>query len=84
MARKEFMMELVCKFCGMDKAGVPVIRRGDHVPVPIATAPDPKGKLKCQCCHQVENRRDTPWMCQACDVPLCVVVDRNCFLEWHK
>lgn len=87
MAHKEFMVELVCQLCGMDKAGVPLSRRANHVPVPIDTATDPdqkntKGRLKCQLCHQVDNRRrDTPWECQACDLfcsGLC------CLLSFYK
>ncbi|KAL7374141.1 hypothetical protein ABVT39_022782 [Epinephelus coioides] len=84
------MVELVSQLCGMDKEGVPQSRRADHVPVPIVTATDAsqkakKGRQRCKHCLQVDNRRsDTPWKCQACDVPLCVVVDRNCFSEWHK
>uniref|UniRef100_A0A671V4K0 PiggyBac transposable element-derived protein domain-containing protein n=1 Tax=Sparus aurata TaxID=8175 RepID=A0A671V4K0_SPAAU len=90
MTHKDFMVELVCQLCGMDKTGIPQSRTADHVPVPIDTAPGPgqkatKGRLRCQRCHQVENkRRDTPLRCQACDVPLCLVLDRNCFQEWHK
>ncbi|KAL3996894.1 squamous cell carcinoma antigen recognized by T-cells 3 [Sarotherodon galilaeus] len=68
MAQKDFMVELVCQLCGMDKTGK-------------AT----KGRLKCKCCLQENNRTsDTPWKCQACGVPPGLVVDRNCFLEWHK
>ncbi|XP_049900252.1 piggyBac transposable element-derived protein 4-like [Epinephelus moara] len=90
MTHKDFMVELVSQLCGMDKEGVPQSRRADHVPVPIVTATDAsqkatKGRQRCKHCLQVDNRRsDTPWKCQACDVPLCVVVDRNCFSEWHK
>ncbi|KAL7378916.1 hypothetical protein ABVT39_020736 [Epinephelus coioides] len=90
MTHKDFIVELVSQHCGMDKEGVPQSRRADHVPVPIVKAADAsqkatKGRLKCKHCLQVDNRRsDTPWKCQACDVPLCVVVDRNCFSEWHK
>ena len=90
MAHKDFMVELVSQLCGIDKKGVPQSRRADHVPVPIITDTDPgqkasKGRLRCQRCLQVENRRrDTPWKCQACDVPLCLVLDRNCFVDWHN
>lgn len=90
MTHKEFMVELVSQLCGMDMRGVPLTRRADHIPVPTATVPDAaqkatKGRLKCRHCLQVDKiRRDTPWECEACDVPLCVVVDRNCFLKWHK
>lgn len=90
MMHKDFMVELVCQLCGVDVAGIPRNRKANHVPVPITTVTDAsqkasKGRLKCQRCFHAENkRRDTPWKCQACDVALCVVVDRNCFLMWHK
>ena len=90
MAHKDFVMELVCQLRGMDKAGVPLSRRASHASLPIDTVTDAgkkatKDGLKCQRCLQVDNRRrDTPWKYQACDVPLCVGVERNCFLEWHK
>uniref|UniRef100_A0A3Q0S922 PiggyBac transposable element-derived protein domain-containing protein n=1 Tax=Amphilophus citrinellus TaxID=61819 RepID=A0A3Q0S922_AMPCI len=89
MAHKDFMMELVCQLCGVDKANVSQSRSADHMPVPIVTVTDTrkkasKGRLKCQRCLQVYDRRsDTPWKCQACNVALCLVVDRNCFLDWH-
>lgn len=85
-AHKDFMEELAGQLCGMDKASVPQSRRVHHIPVPIVTGTDDrqkatKGRLKCQRCLQEEKRRrDTPWRCQACNVPLCLVVDRN----WHK
>lgn len=90
MAHKDFMVELVCELCGMDKTGVRHSRRAEHIPVPILTdtyavQKATKGRLKCKRCLQEDNRRsDTPWKCQTCGVPLCLVVDRNCFLEWHK
>ncbi|CAJ1048591.1 piggyBac transposable element-derived protein 4-like [Xyrichtys novacula] len=81
MTHKDFMVELGCQLCGVDKTGVPQSRRADHVP---AGQPN-KGRKRCQRCLQVDNKRnDTPWMCQACGVALCVLLDRNCFLEWHK
>nr|XP_046253824.1 piggyBac transposable element-derived protein 4-like [Scatophagus argus] len=90
MTHKDFVVELVRELCCMDKQGVPQSRRADHIPVAIVTETDAgqkatKGRLKCKRCLQVDSRRcDTPWKCQACDVPLCLVVDRNCFSEWHK
>uniref|UniRef100_A0A087X5I5 Zgc:162611 n=1 Tax=Poecilia formosa TaxID=48698 RepID=A0A087X5I5_POEFO len=89
MTHKDFMVELMCQLCGMSKEGISQSRRADHVPVAISTVTDSaqkgsKGRLKCRHCLQYKKRHDTPWKCQACDVPLCVAVDRNCFLEWHK
>lgn len=67
MTHKNFMVELVCQLCGMDKAGVPLSRRADHVPVSIVADTDAcqkatKGRLKCL---QKDNmRRDILWKCQ--------------------
>uniref|UniRef100_A0A3B3R6Z6 PiggyBac transposable element-derived protein domain-containing protein n=1 Tax=Paramormyrops kingsleyae TaxID=1676925 RepID=A0A3B3R6Z6_9TELE len=63
----------------------------DHVPVPgadltlnardVATA----GRRLCAHCKAVHDKRqNTPWKCQACNVPLCFQLNRNCFQEWHR
>ncbi|XP_030012473.1 piggyBac transposable element-derived protein 3-like [Sphaeramia orbicularis] len=88
MTHKDFMVELLCQLCGVDNSGVPQSRKTSHVPVPIASTIDPsqkatKGRLKCKHCLENNKRSDTPWKCEACDVALCLVVDRNCFREWH-
>uniref|UniRef100_A0A8C5EFR8 PiggyBac transposable element-derived protein domain-containing protein n=1 Tax=Gouania willdenowi TaxID=441366 RepID=A0A8C5EFR8_GOUWI len=81
MSHKDFVVELVCQLCDTDATGVPQTRRAEHIPVPIVLATDSsqkatKGRLKCVSCQQKENKRkDTPWKCQACDVPLCVVFE---------
>uniref|UniRef100_A0A3B5M8V3 PiggyBac transposable element-derived protein domain-containing protein n=1 Tax=Xiphophorus couchianus TaxID=32473 RepID=A0A3B5M8V3_9TELE len=67
MTHKDFMVELMCQLCGIN-----------HVPVAISTATDSaqkasKGRLKCKHCLQYKMqykiRHNTPWKCQACDVP---------------
>lgn len=90
MTHKNFQSELVSQLCGVDKRGVPISRSTDHVPVAIALATDAKekatqGRRICQRCQQVDKKRNlTPWKCKSCDVALCVIVDRNCFEEWHR
>ncbi|KAJ8262339.1 hypothetical protein GJAV_G00165330 [Gymnothorax javanicus] len=42
-----------------------------------------KGRKTCVLCLKEKNRLKTIWKCVACDVPLCVVPDRNCFRDWH-
>ncbi|XP_048038343.1 piggyBac transposable element-derived protein 4-like [Megalobrama amblycephala] len=37
------------------------------------------GRRTCRVCH-----RKTPLVCVACDVPLCLVPNRNCFITWHE
>ncbi|XP_046874079.1 piggyBac transposable element-derived protein 4-like isoform X3 [Hypomesus transpacificus] len=90
LTHKLFLAELVAQLCGVNPAGVPIQRSNDHVPVAISLPTEAKakatqGRRNCQQCHQVDNKRMlTPWKCKACDVPLCVILDRNCFEEWHK
>lgn len=90
MSHKDFQAELVSQLCGVDSTGVPMKRSTDHVPVPIAMVTDAsqkatQGRRTCQRCLQVEKKRKmTPWKCQSCDVALCLIVDRNCFAEWHR
>nr|XP_046228017.1 piggyBac transposable element-derived protein 4-like [Scatophagus argus]XP_046235978.1 piggyBac transposable element-derived protein 4-like [Scatophagus argus] len=53
-------------------------------PVPIgAPSSDPRlkateGRRKCVHC-----KKKTIFMCRSCEVPLCIIVDRLCFTEWH-
>ncbi|KAJ8262338.1 hypothetical protein GJAV_G00165320 [Gymnothorax javanicus] len=42
-----------------------------------------KGRKPCVLCVKEKNRMKTIWKCGACDVPLCLVADRNCFRDWH-
>ncbi|ROL50574.1 PiggyBac transposable element-derived protein 4 [Anabarilius grahami] len=37
------------------------------------------GRRKCRVCQ-----RKTPLVCVTCDVPLCLVPNRNCFITWHE
>ena len=51
MTHEDFMVELVCQLCVMDKVGVPQSRRAKHIPVPIDKVTDPgqkatKGRLR--------------------------------------
>ncbi|XP_063068727.1 piggyBac transposable element-derived protein 4-like [Engraulis encrasicolus] len=36
------------------------------------------GRRRCVLCQ-----RKTLFMCRSCQVPLCIIVDRLCFTEWH-
>ena len=90
MSHKDFQKQLVSQLCGVDGMGVSTKRRADQIPVPITVATDAslkatQGRRSFLHCHQVDKKRNlTPWKCQSCDVALCLVVDRNCFAEWHK
>ncbi|XP_028254268.1 piggyBac transposable element-derived protein 4-like [Parambassis ranga] len=89
MSHKDFQTELLSQLCGVDHAGIPCKRSTDHIPVAIAKVTDASmkathGRRICQQCHLLDKRSLTPWKCKSCDVPLCLIVDRNCFEEWHK
>ncbi|XP_042559747.1 piggyBac transposable element-derived protein 4-like [Clupea harengus] len=57
----------------------------DHVPLEACgLSNDPhlkatKGRRKCRIC-----KSSTIWLCEACDVPLCIIPGRCCFRFWHK
>ncbi|XP_068189829.1 piggyBac transposable element-derived protein 4 [Antennarius striatus] len=90
LTHKNFQAELVAQLCQVDLSGRPARRSTNHVPVGIAVVADPtqmatQGRRICQQCNQVYQRRNlTPWKCKACDVALCVILNRNCFEEWHE
>lgn len=88
LSRKDFMGELVKQLCGVEKASVPVKRRTSHIPAACAAEFSSSnratvGRRRCQLCARIGVRNTTPWKCQACDIPLCLMLDRNCFAEWH-
>ncbi|KAL1247915.1 hypothetical protein QQF64_023291 [Cirrhinus molitorella] len=91
MSHSQFMEELIAELCGVSEKTAPKQTSTDHVPVPgaeltsdirrIATV----GRRICVHCKAVRGKKQqTPWKCQACDVHLCLQLDRNCFQEWHK
>ncbi|KAI2645648.1 PiggyBac transposable element-derived protein 4 [Labeo rohita] len=91
MSHSQFMEELIAELCGVSQKAAPKQTSTDHVPVPgaevtsdvrkIATA----GRRTCVHCKTVHGKKQqTPWRCQACDVHLCLQLNRNCFQEWHK
>ena len=84
-----FMQQLCEGLCGVEMGRVPANRSTTHVPVPLVTPPaqgrtTATGRRVCQRCSSVDGvRKDTQWKCQACNVPLCLIPDRNCFAKWH-
>ncbi|KAG7487665.1 hypothetical protein MATL_G00025970 [Megalops atlanticus] len=62
----------------------PEQRPEECLPVPVCeVSTDPclkasQGRRKCVHC-----KMKTMYKCRSCDVPLCIVVDRLCFTEWH-
>ena len=91
MTHRSFMQELCAQLCGVSVKMEPKPPTLTHIPVAINPDADPsrkatQGRKKCQHCKQArgDKSKSTPFKCAACDVPLCVIVDRNCFNDWHK
>ncbi|CAM4573311.1 unnamed protein product [Leuciscus chuanchicus] len=91
MTHKQFMEQLIAELCGVSQKVAPTQTSSDHVPVPGAElGSDAKNictvgcKICVLCKGQLGKRQDTPWKCQACNVHLCLQLNRNCFQEWHK
>ena len=40
-------------------------------------------KRRCVHCTAKSEHNLTPWKCSQCDVPLCLILDRNCFQAGH-
>uniref|UniRef100_A0A672KS12 PiggyBac transposable element-derived protein domain-containing protein n=1 Tax=Sinocyclocheilus grahami TaxID=75366 RepID=A0A672KS12_SINGR len=91
MTHDQFMEEFIAELCGVTPKAAPKQFSTDHVPIPgaeltsnvrrIATV----GRRICVHCKAVHGKKEqTPWKCQACDVHLCLQLNRNCFQEWHK
>ena len=67
--------------------------RSDHRPVPVTeeylenkSAKATYGRKNCKLCYVLSDgkvQKKTPWKCAECNIPLCVMVDRNCFETWH-
>ncbi|XP_043084051.1 piggyBac transposable element-derived protein 4-like isoform X1 [Puntigrus tetrazona] len=91
MTHDQFMEELIAELCGVSQKAAPKQFSTDHVPIPgaklttvvrrIATL----GRRICVHCKAVLGKKQqTPWKCQACNVHLCLQLNRNCFQDWHK
>nr|XP_055046361.1 piggyBac transposable element-derived protein 4-like [Misgurnus anguillicaudatus] len=90
MCHKEFLKGLIEELCGSSKKATPKQTGGDHVPIPgVEQTSDARnkataGRRTCMLCKKQGKRQDTPWKCKACDVHLCVQLNRNCFQKWHN
>ncbi|KAJ8280032.1 hypothetical protein COCON_G00070980 [Conger conger] len=90
MTRQEFQEELTAQLCRGTSESPPPQEVCMHMPVRISQQRDQSQKASsgCKTCiHCRESRHVyqlTPWQCNECQVPLCLIVDRNCFEEWHK
>lgn len=83
MMHQSFQEHLAVQLCGVPhQRSRPVTY--DHIPVAIVedasgSLKATKGRRKCAVC-----KKCTPFMCESCQVPLCVIVDRNCHRAYHS
>ncbi|XP_056307231.1 piggyBac transposable element-derived protein 4-like [Danio aesculapii] len=88
MTNKKFMDQLIQELGSVsEEAPEQSSIQLEHLPVsgaPLESDTEKTGRQACSQCKKQDKRQLTPWKCQTCDVFLCVEVDRNCFLDWHK
>ncbi|XP_034407616.1 uncharacterized protein LOC117743834 isoform X2 [Cyclopterus lumpus] len=41
------------------------------------------GSMQCSHCKDQGRYQLTSWICQTCQVPLCLMPYRNCYAKWH-
>ncbi|XP_071337656.1 piggyBac transposable element-derived protein 4-like [Trachinotus anak] len=93
MTHKAFMEELTAQLCGVTQKNQRIAEDSEnnyHLPVPgVEVVNDSRmrasaGRKTCAYCRTHRGKHiKTPWKCKACDVHLCLQVDRNCFEAWH-
>lgn len=86
MTRQQFQEELCAQLLNSpsnqpEKPLQPI--SSGHIPVAISQGQDKtmratKGRRRCVRC-----KRSTPWMCEVCEVGLCLQLERNCFRLFH-
>ncbi|XP_049899075.1 piggyBac transposable element-derived protein 4-like [Epinephelus moara] len=90
MTYKAFLLELTAQMCGVTAVVPPAQGHSGHLPVAISDQRDASkkatyGRRNCVNCKEKRGGRQvTPWKCMECDVALCLILDRNCFQDWHK
>ncbi|XP_030604467.1 piggyBac transposable element-derived protein 4-like [Archocentrus centrarchus] len=79
MTHQAFQEQLTAELCGVPLQMVP--ESYQHVPVAIVEGASGQKKATqgCRMCT-----KSTPFMCEACKVPVCVIVDRNCHKAFHS
>ncbi|XP_008415172.1 piggyBac transposable element-derived protein 4-like [Poecilia reticulata] len=82
LTHQQFFEQLTTELCGVS----PTVQKTsyDHLPVAIVegatgSKKTTEGRRRCRIC-----KRSTPFMCEACKLPLCVIVDRNCHKVYHS
>ncbi|XP_017288883.1 piggyBac transposable element-derived protein 4 isoform X2 [Kryptolebias marmoratus] len=81
MTHQAFQEQLTAELCGVHAQVTPMSYH--HFPVAIVEGTSgqlkaTQGRRKCGFCGKC-----TPFMCEACRVPLCVILDRNCHKAFH-
>lgn len=58
----------------------------EHIPVVIQATKwyQVVGSMQCSHCSDQGRHQMTSWMCQSCQVPLCLMPYRNCYAKWHS
>ncbi|XP_040912821.1 piggyBac transposable element-derived protein 4-like [Toxotes jaculatrix] len=84
MTHQAFQEQLTAELCGVQSQPVRESTGRQHIPVAICegalgSKKATRGRRKCRLCGKC-----TPFMCEACEVPLCVIVDRNCHKSFHS
>uniref|UniRef100_A0A3Q0R7S0 PiggyBac transposable element-derived protein domain-containing protein n=1 Tax=Amphilophus citrinellus TaxID=61819 RepID=A0A3Q0R7S0_AMPCI len=82
MTHQAFQEQLTAELCGVPLRQVPVSYQHNTVAIVEGASGQKeatKGRRKCKLCG-----KKTPFMCEVCKVPLCVIVDRNCHKAYHS
>nr|XP_033469442.1 uncharacterized protein LOC117248448 isoform X2 [Epinephelus lanceolatus] len=63
----------------------PRVTSSEHLPVAIQPTKwyQVVGSMQCSNCKAQGRHQMTSWMCQRCEVPLCLKPYRNCYTKWH-
>ncbi|KAK9541961.1 hypothetical protein VZT92_001969 [Zoarces viviparus] len=63
----------------------PNVTSWEHLPVVIQPTKwyQVVGSMQCSHCRGEGRHQMTSWMCQSCQVPLCLMPYRNCYTKWH-
>ncbi|KAK1150842.1 piggyBac transposable element-derived protein 4-like isoform X1 [Acipenser oxyrinchus oxyrinchus] len=92
MFRRALVFELAGELYPLQTTSLASAYAMQHLPEPLARADATarrsratRGRQSCVYCRRTEGKQiKTPWQCRLCDVPLCAIVDRNCFSKWHR
>ncbi|XP_021178467.2 uncharacterized protein LOC110369309 isoform X2 [Fundulus heteroclitus] len=69
----------------MERRCQPRTTSWEHLPVVIPPTRwyQVVGSMQCSHCKAQGRHQITSWMCQCCQVALCLKPYRNCYTEWH-